>query len=62
MTIEQPPPEREIPPGPPEPDEPEVPPEVPPRHEPEWRAPGGPDITDAPMRLPGENPDVETEI
>jgi hypothetical protein len=61
MTIEQPPPEREIPPGAPD-DEGRVPPEMPPLNEPEWRAPGGPDITDAPMRLPSDNPDVETEI
>ncbi|HET8587540.1 MAG TPA: hypothetical protein VFM74_06645 [Candidatus Limnocylindria bacterium] len=42
------------------PDEP--PPEFPVREEPEWRAPGTPDEYDAPMRMPSENPDVETEL
>jgi hypothetical protein len=37
----------------------DTPQEVPERREPDWRPPGS---DDAPMRMPGENPDVETEI
>jgi hypothetical protein len=30
--------------------------------EPGWKAPGTPEDYDAPMRMPSENPDVETEL
>ena len=66
MTIPQQPPEGEIPvprePGqeiPPDGPVPDLPPEAPPSHEPDWRTPG---TEDAPMREPGDNPDVETEL
>ena len=60
MTIPQEPPEPEIK----EPTVPEdrpidTPIEIPERDEPGWRAPGD---QEPPMRLPRENPDVETEI
>ena len=65
MTIPQQPPETEIPlprePGdetPPDGPTPDLPPEVPPGREPGWPS----DPVDAPMRAPGENPDVETEL
>ena len=63
MTIPQPPPDIELPnpsdPGvPATPDE--IPPgEMPPGREPEPEIPGS---DEPPMRMPGENPDVETEI
>lgn len=37
----------------------DTPPEMPQPNEPDWRSPG---TDDAPMRMPGDNPDVETEI
>jgi hypothetical protein len=37
----------------------DTPPEVPERQEPGWQAPGA---DDAPMRMPRDNPDVETEL
>ena len=65
MTIPQPPPDDlpeepgiEIPPEGPTPD---APPEYPQVEDPDWRAPGSPDY-DAPMRMPSDNPDVETEL
>ncbi len=45
----------DIPPEGPIPD----PPEAPPGHEPDWRTPGTEDV---PIREPGDNPDVETEL
>jgi hypothetical protein len=36
--------------------------EVPMRDEPGWEAPGSEEGMDAPMRMPGDNPDVETEL
>lgn len=39
----------------------DVPDEAPERQEPDYRAPGD-SIPDSPMRMPGDNPDVETEI
>ena len=57
-----------IPPQPPDPqfpDEPgieippEVPEEVPPGREPDWRSPGS---EEPPIRMPDDNPDVETEL
>lgn len=66
MTIPQQPPEGEIP-VPREPGQenspdgpvPDLPPEAPPSHEPDWRTPG---TEDAPMREPGDNPDLETDL
>lgn len=62
MTIPQPPPDREIPDAPPidTPNEipPEVPPQGPPGQEPDWRSPGE---EEPPMRMPIDNPDVETD-
>jgi hypothetical protein len=62
VTIPQPPPDIE-PPNPGDPGVPttedEMPPEAPPGREPENEILGSGDPT---MRLPGENPDVETEI
>lgn len=55
----------DVPPEGPIPDEPpstEIPPEYPGIDEPAWRAPGTPADSDAPMRMPGDNPDVETEL
>jgi hypothetical protein len=55
-------PEREIPPEDPDfpPDSPpDSPPEFPETDEPGWRAPG---TADPPMRMPSDNPDVETEL
>jgi hypothetical protein len=37
----------------------DTPQEVPERNEPDWHAPGA---EDTPMRMPRDNPDVETEI
>jgi hypothetical protein len=61
MTIQNPPdsdipgrdPNEQIPPDSPPPDEPQ---------EPGVEAPGGDPQTDAPMRMPSDNPDVETEL
>jgi hypothetical protein len=67
MTIPQPPPD-DLPeePGteiPPEGPTPETPPsEYPQTDEPDWRAPGSSEDYDAPMRMPSDNPDVETEL
>jgi hypothetical protein len=60
MTIPQPPPDIELPnpgdPGVPD----EVPPqEIPPGREPEPEMPG---TDEPPVRLPSDNPDVETEL
>jgi hypothetical protein len=60
----------DLPPDGPIPDEPEIPPEdpnpaidsppeFPETDEPGWQAPG---TTDPPLRMPSENPDVETEL
>jgi len=60
----------DLPPDGPIPDEPEIPPEdpnppidsppeFPEIDEPDWQAPG---TADPPMRMPGDNPDVETEL
>ena len=62
-------PSPDLPPDGPTPDQPEIPelppseapPEFPSIDEPSW-VPGTPEDYDAPMRLPGENPDVETEL
>ena len=69
MTIPNVPPDSDDPEAPdrrePSPDLPpssEVPPEYPGTDEPDWQAPGSPEDYDAPMRLPSENPDVETEL
>ena len=45
---------------PPDGPDPDVPPEYPPTQDPGMDLPGT--GTDAPMRMPGENPDVETEL
>ena len=62
VTIPLPPPDTELPnpgdPGTPAPEE--IPPqEIPPGREPE---PELPETDEPPMRMPGENPDVETEL
>lgn len=56
-------PSPDLPPDGPDPEIPpsEAPPEFPSIDEPSW-VPGTPEDYDAPMRLPGENPDVETEL
>jgi hypothetical protein len=51
-------PEREIPPEDPD-SPPDLPPEFPEPDEPGWQAPGTPD---PPLRMPSDNPDVETEL
>ena len=54
MTIPQQPPDQEIPSTPIDtPDEPNL------DDEPGWQSPG---VDEPPMRLPRENPDVETEL
>jgi hypothetical protein len=62
MTIPNTPPE--VPPDEPidEPPSPDGPPEYPGIDQPDWKAPGTPEDYDAPMRLPRDNPDVETEL
>lgn len=56
MTIPQQPPDPNMPPI----DTPsETPPEVPPAREPDWRSPGS---DEPPMRMPEDNPDVETDL
>lgn len=54
MTITPPPDDTELPP------DPEVPPEFPTSEDP-MRAPGE-DLTRPPLRMPSDNPDVETEL
>ena len=65
MTIPQQPPDEEIrlprEPGsepPPDGPIPDLPPEAPPGNEPDYP----PGTEDVPFRMPGENPDVETEL
>ena len=72
MTIPNVPPDEEYPEAPerrepspnlpPDGPTPETPPEYPQNDEPGWKAPGSSEDQDAPMRMPGENPDVETEL
>lgn len=64
MTIPNMPPDNEVPDR--EPGQ-EVPPDGPtpsdaPVEEPGWQAPGADEGHDPPMRMPSDNPDVETEI
>lgn len=49
--------------GPQSPRNPDIPdPEEDPQQERPERLPGDEDASDGPMRMPGENPDVETEL
>jgi hypothetical protein len=68
VTIPQPPPDIELP-NPGDPGVPTVPDEVPPEETPPREIPPGrepdpemPGTDEPPIRLPGENPDVETEL
>jgi hypothetical protein len=67
VTIPQPPPDIELP-NPGDPGVPTVPDEVPPEEPPQEIPPGRepdpwiPGSNEPPIRMPGENPDVETEL
>lgn len=57
MTITPPPDDSELPQDPAD-----IPNDVPPPTDEPMRAPGSEEVTQPPLRMPSDNPDVETEI